>query len=612
MPALTSVKQAFGMHGTIAAMDFDPAAADDENGRRCAVARQRVEALRERLARETGEPVRLVETHISWVLLGARHAYKLKKPLRLPFLDFSTLQARRRCCEEELRLNRRLAPGLYLDVRDVREGPSGPFIGGGGSDGAGTLVDAAVRMLRFPDGALWSEQLAAGTLRPADVDAFARRLCAFHRDAAHADGHGACGLAPVRERIARGIVDAIDAAVEGAVHASRGGAPPAGALSDPQGRWPALRAWLLEQTAALAPFWLARRNAGRVRECHGDLHLDNVLQLDGQPAAFDGIEFDPELRWIDVLDDAAFLAMDLLAHGHAALAWRFVNAVLEEGGDYDGLPGLRYWMVCRALVRAQVLALREAQQRPAAGVDGDSPDAGPSAQAATGSAAGSSGAIGSAAAAGSTAGPTAGQSSRCDAAGYLALAAALAHGRDARLAITHGLPGSGKTWASGALVEAAGAARVRSDVERKRLFGLDALADSHAQPGGIYDDTATARTYARLDAVARTALASGWPVVVDAAFLRRDERARFAALAAGFGAPFAILDCRAPHALLRERIARRRAQGRDASEADEAVLERLAAAAEPLDAHERAHAIDVDAAQPVDGEAIARRWRSMR
>lgn len=495
-------------------------------------ARQRVLALRELLAAHDGEPVGLIETHISWVLLTSTLVYKLKKPVRLPFLDFSSLPARRHYCEEELRLNRRLAPSIYLDVVEIREGPS--------FDGAGPVVDVALRMRRFADGALWSEQVAAGRLREQHIDAMAQRLHEFHRDAPAAGVDSEFASASVRRRVTAGLIEAIDAV---------------GAAAD---AWSALRKWLWEQLAALETHWQTRRVAGRVREGHGDLHLANVLQLDGESTAFDAIEFDPSLRWIDVVDDIAFLAMDLSAHGEPRLARRFINAYLQASGDYDGLPALRYYMVCRALVRAQVLALTDGR--------------------------------------------------RGEAAHYIGIAAAIAGSADARLAITHGLPASGKTFVSQALVDFAGAIRVRSDVERKRLRGLGALASSRAAALDIYDAATTRETYARLHDVARCALAAGWPVVVDAAFLRHDERERFAALAEAMRLPFAILDCRAPMQVLRQRIAQRQAKADDASEADEAVLDRLRDFDQALDGGEAAHALVIDAAVPLEAAHLARKW----
>ena len=526
---------------TVAQMNSTSTSADDAA---LARARERVAAVQAALQATDGAAVRLIETHISWVLLTPSLAYKLKKPVRLPFLDFTSLAARRRYCEEEVRLNRRLAPSLYLDVIEVCDGPSGPAFGT-----EGPVLDVAVRMKRFPDGALWSEMLAAGTLAPRHVDAMARRLADFHAAAALAAPDSAFGSAPVHERVAGRLMDAL-------------GTLPGGVDTA------ALRSWLQAELRTLAPWWDTRRREGGVRECHGDLHLANVLQLGEhgeQAGAFDGIEFDEELRWIDVLDDVAFLVMDLIAHERRGLAFRLLNAYLEASGDYAGLPALRFFMVCRALVRAQVAAIGQGQRLHSAATSG------------------------------------AGE--------YLAVAQSLAHGRDARLAITHGLPGSGKTFVSQGLAEAAGALRVRSDVERKRLFGLTALLRSHRRvAGGIYDSATTRRTYARLAQVAEIALRAGWPVIVDAAFLRLSERRAFAALAQRLQLPFSIIDCRAPLPLLRERLERRQALGGDASEADVAVLERLAPADEPLDAAEAARAIVFDAAQPRDAAALAPRW----
>lgn len=516
-----------------------------------ASARTRALALQALLQAAGGAPVRFVETHISWLLIGRDEVFKLKRPLRLDFIDCGTLARRRACAREELRVNARLAPELYLGVVDVRATPAGPRFGGREADGP--VVDVAVRMRRFADGALWSERLAAGTLRPRHVDRLAQRLAAFHGSAAVApSASGWATPATLATMLARtaAALDAWQAAA------------PAGAAAD----WTALRPWVQAQCAALAPLFDARRAAGRVREGHGDLHLANLLAFDdGDATAFDGIDFDPSLRWIDVLHDLAFAVMDLLAHGADAFAWRLLNAWLDATGDHEGLPLLRFYLVQRALVRAQVGAMAQA--------DGRQPRPAP--------------------------------------ADYLALARRLADGADPRLAITHGLPGSGKSVLAQALLEAAGAVRVRSDVERKRLHGLDALASSRGGPD-LYAAEAGRRTYDRLDTVATLALAAGWPVIVDAAFLRADERRRFAALAAARRCPFTVLDCRAPPALLAERLRERQARGDDPSEADEAVLARLAAVAEPLADDEAARALVVDAGDGPGADELARRWRAAR
>ena len=516
-----------------------------------ASARSRVEQLRRLLQQGHREPVRLVETHLSWVLLTPADAYKLKKPIRLPFVDFRSLASRRFFCAEEVRLNRHLAPELYLGVVEVRGTDEDPrFVG------EGVVLDAAVHMRRFDDDALWSERAVAGLIEPGDVDRLAQKLAAFHQSADVASATSEFGSAARQEATSLSLVELLDNALAAGAESAAG--------------WRTLRDALLTRSSALAPQFEVRRRAGRVRECHGDLHLANVIQQSDGPSAFDAIEFDPALRWIDVLEDIAFTAMDLMAHGADPLAYRFIDAYLTASGEHDGLPVIRFYLARRALVRAMVMAIG-----PAVGANG----------------------------------PAAGTVGRDS---YLALAGRLLHGEDPRLAITHGLPGSGKTFVSQSLLEVAGAIRVRSDVERKRLFrgGPDEPASNSGVD--IYTPQHGAATYARLRTIAGIALAAGWPVIVDAAFLRRADRTTFADLAREYAVPFTIIDCRADLPVLRRRIAQRQAAGKDASEADIQVLERAKAWAEPLDADERSSALVVTAGDPLRAGALPSRWRRVR
>lgn len=483
------------------------------------------QALLRRLETDTGQPHSLVETHVSRVLLGPEFVYKLKKPVRLGFLDFSTQACRRRCCEEELRLNRRLAPTLYLGLADVRGSIGQPRLEAPAPESprTGDVIDCAVKMARFAPDAELLPRLARGEPLAEALDAFAVRLAAFHAAAPVAAPEGPWG------RPAEAIA-AVRAALQGAAQAL-------GEAARPLADW-------VEQEARRVEALLARRlHDGKVREGHGDLHLGNLVALPDGVTAFDCIEFDPALRWIDVLSDASFLVMDLCAHGRGDLGHRFLNAYLDHSGEHEGLGVLRFYLVYRALVRAQVALLR--QRQPGGTQEGG-------------------------------------------AARYLALARSLTRPRRPRLLITHGLPGSGKSWLSQALLERRGAIRLRSDVERKRLYGLGPLESSSARVAeGIYGPEATQRTYARLEQLARDSLAAGFPTIVDAAFLRRDERERFAALARAMGCPYALLHCEAPLPVLRERVRAHQAEGKDASEADVAVLERLHRAQEPLEAWER-------------------------
>jgi len=495
------------------------------------------DALRAQLQASTGRAVRVFETHISWVLLDGTHAWKLKKPVRLGFLDFAELSTRRRFCDEELRLNRRLAPQLYLDVVPIGGSIDAPRL-----DGDGDAIEYAVKMREFAPGALFSERLEADALAPAHLDRLAERLAGFHDAAPVAAADVAYGSAARIEADTAQVLDGLGPLVGAATIAD-------------------LRERLTAQARALRDTFERRRSAGRVREGHGDLHLANAVVLGDDVTAFDCIEFDPGLRWIDVASDIAFLAMDLLAHGRRDLAYRFLDAWLAASGDHDALPVLRYYMAYRALVRALVARIRAGQGGRAAGPD------------------------------------------------YLALARRLSEERDPRLLVAHGLSGSGKSYVSQRLLERAGAIRLRSDVERKRLFGLRALADASAGQGeGIYAADASQRTYERLLALAGVSLDAGFPTIVDATFLRAHERDVFRRFAQARGLPFAILHCRADPALLRRRVAARHAGRGDASDADLAVLERQLVAHDALRDDERALAIEIDTGVALDADAIAAHW----
>lgn len=470
----------------------------------------------------------VVETHISWVLLDGTSAWKIKKPVKLAFLDATRLETRRQWCEDEVRLNRRLAPDLYLGVVPIHGTRVHPNL-----TGQGPVVDYMVHMRQFPADALLSHRMGPGQLDPALLDDWARDLARFHADAPAATVGAQWGSSQSIEAGMQGVLDGL---------AAQHGVPQT-ALSG-------LRAWAAEQATVLAPVWPVRQQVGRVVEAHGDLHLDNVLLWQGRVTAFDCIEFDPALRWIDALSDTAFFAMDLVAHDREDLAWRFLNAYLDASGDHAGLPVLRHQLVYRALVRALVAKLRERQWRDQMarapfGLAGRSMPQGPD---------------------------------------YLALAlrwAGVAAPLAApQLVITHGVSGSGKTVAAGLWSARHEAIRLRSDVERQRLFGAGAYAPEQTQ-----------RVYDRLFYLADQALAAGWSVVVDATFLAQAQRQRFQALAQAHRAPFQILHCEAPDAVLRQRIQHRLALGRDASEADLAVLAHQQDTAEPLSQQELRHTL---------------------
>ncbi|MGM9428102.1 AAA family ATPase [Hydrogenophaga sp. MI9] len=493
------------------------------------------------------ERVALMQTHGGWVLLAGEFAYKIKKPVRFPFMDFGTLGARRHACETEIRVNRRFqshdkpATQLYLGVLPIVGTPDDPRWGEAGTDGAvQPAIEFAVQMRRFDEAARLDHLCARGALTADHIGGLARRMAAFQARAAAADkakpwGHAAAAMRWPRDNFTtlRSLLQAPDDAAR------------VRALSD----------WTEQRFIAIEPLLSRRRQKGRVREGHGDLHLANLVLIEDEVLPFDAIEFNDELRWIDVASDMAFAWMDLLDHDRPGLANGLFSEWLDASGDVSAPSVWSFFASYRAGVRAKVAAIRAGQQ----------------------------------------AGTPEADQSLDEARRYLALADRIAHPPQPQLVITHGLSGSGKTWASGQWLqaEASGRAiRLRSDVERKRLHGVSPLAASGSGLNeGLYRPQAHEETYASLRKRARMLLHDGWSVIVDAAFLREAERQAFAELAQAEGCPFHILACEAPPDELRRRIGARQAAGTDASEATLAVLEQQFGWLEPLTDGERASVV---------------------
>lgn len=488
------------------------------------------------------QSIKVIETHISWVLLTGEYVYKIKKPVDMGFLDFSSLEKRRFFCHEELRLNRRLAPRLYLDVATITGNPECP-----GLKGKGRPIEYAVKMKQFRSEALLAHLVAQDRLTPEQIDRLAETIASFHSRIDAATGDDSHGLPEEVQATVENNFRKVLAIFQDLTPIKQ------------KGRIEAVSDWCRNEFDRCRKTMQQRKTDGFIRECHGDLHLDNIVLLDGRPTPFDCIEFNEALRWIDVISEIAFVVMDLEAKRRRSLAWRLLNRYLELTGDYAGLQLLRYYLVYRAMVRATVAILKLAQTAPSR--RNDSPLTNHFQQ-------------------------------------YVGLAHAYTQAAQSDvplLIIIHGFSGSGKSLLAGRLAERLGAVRLRSDIERKRLAGYGPQAQTGSGiHSGVYRHEMSEITYHHLRDTAAQLLDGRLPVIIDAAFLKRRERAACQQLARRHGAAFAILDVQAPVATLRDRIVKRQQQQSDPSEAGLEVLEYQIDHHDPLEASEQGDVILVD------------------
>ncbi len=479
--------------------------------------------------------VQLIETHISWVFLTGEFAYKVKRPVQFPFVDLRSAERRAFFCAEELRLNRRFAPELYLGVSPVT------FEGGRARiDGPGEVIDHAVCMRQFPATDELAALLAGDELGLAALSTFGRELARLHEALPRPGAEDPWGRPEsVRALLSRNLAECLQAAEK------LGTAQTLRSLSEAY----------VARIEGAEPWIASRRAAGRVRECHGDLHAGNVARYGGRLLAFDCIEFEPAFRWIDVAEEIGCLHMDLCARQFDAYAQAFIGGYLLESGDYSACRLLRLYGAHRALVRAKVAALRAAEATDAQSRD----------------------------------------TARGEHGRYLDCARELLAVRRPRLILMCGLSGSAKTWLAERLAPALRAVHLRSDIERKRLAGLAPGQRSGSALGqGLYAAAMSAATYERLRQCAAEVLGGGLSVIVDATCQRREQRERLSSLGAACEARVDVVFCHAPHEVLEARIAARQDAAADASEADRGVLARQQARFEPICAAERLAVVDAD------------------
>jgi len=450
------------------------------------------------------EQVDIIETHVSLVFLAGGRGYKLKRAIKFPYLDFSSADQRRIACEAELVLNRRTAPELYLEVRALTRTANG----GVGFGNEGRVVDWVVVMRRFDQAALFDELAKTNRLNAPLMNELADHIAAFHQAAESRPDHGgAAALAAVVETN----------------HACLIAASHAGFVTE---NIVEIRERSLERLAAIGTLLDRRRAAGKVRRCHGDLHLRNVCLFEGRPTLFDCLEFSDELASVDVLYDLGFLLMDLEHRGFSDFSNLVLNRYLDLTSEDDGLAAMPLFLSSRAAIRAHVTAAameRAAQQKL-------KPEM------------------------------------AAEARSYLELAARFLRPRPCRLVAIGGLSGTGKSTLAAALAPSLGARVLRSDVIRKRLF---AVAPETRLPPSAYASQVSHRVYHTLRRKAAEALAAGYSVIIDAVTLKPSERRSFVTVAEAAGVPFAGLWLEAPPAAMNRRL---RARRHDASDASPEVL----------------------------------------
>ena len=489
----------------------------------------------------------VIETHISWVLLTGDYAYKIKKPVNFGFLDFSTLAQRKFFCQEELRLNQRLAAEIYLEVVSITGTPEQPAL-----NGDGAVFEYAVKMRQFPQSAQFDRLLQQGQLSVDQIQSLAHTVAQFHQCSATADTDTVFANPDV-------IKQAVD---ENFFHIL-----PTITDSETRAQLQAIAHWCETEHQRCYPEFTRRKQEAYVRECHGDMHLRNIALMGDAIIVFDCIEFNEAFRWIDVMSEIAFVIMDLDDRNQSGFATTFLNQYLEDTGDYNGLTVLPYYLVYRAMVRAKVACLRLAQAELTS-IERDQV--------------------------------------LSDLRHYLDLAWRYTKPHAHFLCITHGLSGSGKSWLTDKLMNGERFIRLRSDVERKRLYHLTAEQDSNSRPGtGIYSQEATEMTYQRLKEITSRLLEKHWSVIVDATFLQCSQRESFHQLASSLKAPFLILDFQATPALLRDRI-RARQSRQNVSEATLEVLERQISHYQALSLDEQHYCLSLHTAT-----APAQVWRQI-
>jgi uncharacterized protein len=500
---------------------------------------------------EVQEPVQLLQTHISYVLLTGEFAYKIKKPTNFGFLDFTTLEKRYYFCQEELRLNQRLSPSLYLAVKAiVKEGDRYQFTEASDPDIiAETIAEYAIQMREFPQEGLFSHLFQAGQLTPEMIQQLGGIVAEFH---AIAETN-----AEIRDYGSRTAIQRVEENNFSISEAFIG-------RSQTQQQFDETRAFAAQFFEHHADWFSQRQIDGKIRECHGDLHLNNVCFYQNNIQIFDCIEFSPGFRNIDVIYDAAFMVMDLEFQHRVDLANLFLNTYLEQTGDYWSAAMLPLYLSMRAYIRGNVnaLALDDAAISEADKINflQRSQD-------------------------------------------YYQLAWRYTGRSPGRLVMMSGLSGSGKSTVARQLAQQINAIHIRSDAVRKRLAGVPlSLEGDRKVNSGIYTPEMTQLTYERMLELGIFLAQQGWPVILDAKYDRHTFRATVLETARAAQIPIQVVQCTAPVEVLYNRLQHRTG---DVSDATVDILDSQIRSAEPLTEAEEAIATTFLTAQPLEPQILA-------
>ena len=494
-------------------------------------------------------PVQLLQTHISYLLLTGDYAYKVKKPVNFGFLDFSSLAQRGQYCHQELQLNQRWSPALYLAVVAIgQHSPSGQFIlsppisqdgqmtmetsAPFGADPSIVLVDYAVQMHQFAQADLFSHRFQHGDLTLDQIQALGQLTADLHVAAPTSTAITANGSVEGVRRVANNNYQISQPFV--------GGCQPTAQLAQTQ-------AFSEQFFQAHRDWFEQRQTAGKIRDCHGDLHLNNVCFYHNQIQVFDCVEFNPDFRHIDGIYDMAFMVMDLAFQGRLDFANAFLNTYLECTGDYDGAKMLPLYLSMRAYIRGNVNAL--------ASQDG-------------------------------TIDPAQQEQARQRATAYYRQAWTCTQPTSGHLVLMSGLSGSGKSTVARQLAQQINAIHIRSDAVRKHLAGMPLEQRGDVGDRDIYTPAMTQKTYDRLLSLGTILAQQGWPVILDAKYDLRALRGAVIEQAQQLNLPLRILSCEAPEAVLRDRLRTR--QG-DITDATVDLLASQQAIAEPFSPAEQAY-----------------------